>query len=410
MRSMGRGERVTVDEGLALIRRHVGPLGSEIVQVGQALGRITAAPIIARRTVPGFRAAAMDGYAIRSADVAHAAPDHPVQLTVTDRAPAGARARTIVLGGACSIGTGAPIPDGADAVVMYENVIAADGNTIVSSAVRPGLNIREVGEDAVDGGAVGGPGISVTPDVIAALAAYNVQQVELVRQPTLSLIVTGSELARDDAQDQTANILDSNGPMIQAQAALLGLPLRYFGTVRDDPAAIDAALDRASGCDADMVISTGGASQGEQDYVREALIRRNANIIFHGLSMRPGKPILFALLPDGRPFFGLPGNPVSACIGMRFFVSNALRAMLGLPEERGLEISCDEAGREGATLFLRARLSSSGGGELRAETDFDQRSHILSSLISATWWVRVDRADGLAKCLAFPKHMTFNPR
>lgn len=406
---MGRGERVTVDEGLALIRRHIAPLGSEIVPVGQALGRITAAPIIARRTVPSFRAAAMDGYAIRSADAEQAAPGLPVQLTVTGRAPAGSKAQTILRGGACSIGTGAPIPDGADAVIMHENVIAADGTIIVKSPVKSGLNIREVGEDAVDGGAVGGPGISVTPDVIAALAAYDVRQVELMCQPRLALIVTGSELARD-ALDQTATILDSNGPMIRAQAASLGLPIHDIGTVPDDPAALDAALDRAFASDADMVISTGGASHGEQDYIREALIRRNANIIFHGLSMRPGKPILFALLPDGRPFFGLPGNPVSACIGMRFFVSNALRAMLRLPEEHGLEISCDEAGREGTTLFLRARLSCSVGGGLRAETDFDQRSHILSSLISATWWVRVDRADSVATCVAFPKHMTFNPR
>lgn len=406
---MGRGERVTVDEGLALIRRHIGPLESEVVQVGQALGRITAAPIIARRTVPSFRAAAMDGYAIRSADVAHAAPDRPVQLTVTDRAPAGVQAQAIVRGGACSIGTGAPIPDGADSVIMYENVIATDGSIIVSSTVKSGLNIREVGEDAVEGGAVGGRGISVTPDVIAGAAAYDVQQLEMMCQPRLALIVTGSELARD-ALDQTAIILDSNGPMIRAQAASLGLPIRDIGTVPDNPAALDAAFDRALASDADIVISTGGASHGEQDYIREALIRRNANVIFHGLCMRPGKPILFAHLPDGRPFFGLPGNPVSACIGMRFFVSNALRAMLGLPEEQGLEIACSEAGREGTTLFLRARLSSSAAGDLHAETDFDQRSHILSSLISATWWVRVDRADGVTKCVAFPKHMTFDPR
>lgn len=407
---MGRGERISVDEGLRLIRDHIGVLESEMVDVGQALGRVTAAPIIARRTVPSFRAAAMDGYAVRSADVAHAREDAPVELTVTHRAPAGTRASAVGSGGACGIGTGAPVPDGADAVIMYENVIAATGKIVIVAPAKPGLNIREVGEDASAGNAVGGAGLSITPDVMAALSAYDVRQVELVRRPRLALFVTGSEIESENTPNSSATILDSNGPMIRAQAACLGLPFHDFGTVADDPTALDAALDRAVSSDADLIISTGGASHGEKDYVRDALIRRGARIIFHGLSMRPGKPILFALLADGRPFFGLPGNPVSACIGMRFFVSQALRAMQGLAEERGLITSCHEAGRDGTTLFLRGRLSTSHSEGLRVETDFDQRSHILSSLIAATWWIRLDRAGDEVTCRAFPKAMTFDPR
>lgn len=405
---MGRGERVDVDEALALIRRHIPVLACETVGTERALGRVTAAPIVARRTVPSFRAAAMDGYAVRSADLASAASDKPIGLTIAGRAPAGMQAPPINHGDACSIGTGAPVPEGADAVIMYENVIAADGKILVTAPVRPGLNIREIGEDAVAGTAVAGPGILITPDVIAALAAYDVRQVELVRQPKLALVVTGSELARGAGHEKAAAILDSNGPMIRAQAAALALPLADIGTVPDDPAELDAGFDRALASGADIILSTGGASQGERDFVREALIRRGARIVFHGLAMRPGKPILFALLPDGRPLFGLPGNPVSACIGMRFFVSQALRAMLGLPEEKGLEIACDDAGRDGTTIFLRGSLSQTPTGHLQAQTDFDQRSHILSSLIGANWWFRIDRNAGAATCRAFPKQMRFD--
>jgi molybdopterin molybdotransferase len=397
-------ERISVDDGLDLIRRTVRPLAIETVALDRALGRVTAAPIVAGRSVPGFRAAAMDGFAIRSADVELATADSPVSLPLSARAHAGTWPTPLDPGHACSIGTGAPIPQGADSVVMIEHVRVVqsghDHSVRIAAPVRPGLNIREIGEDAVQGRSVIGSGAVITPDIVAGLTAYGLARIPVFRAPTLALIVTGSELA--PAADQ-AGIIDCNGPMIAAYAASLGAGLGSRETVEDAADVLDRALDHACAGDCDIVITTGGASSGEHDFVRAALKRRHADILFDGLAMRPGKPILFALLPDGRPFFGLPGNPVSACIGMRFFVSQALRALCLLPEEKGMIVVSGEPGRDGVTLFLRGRLGQSADHRLRIDTDLDQRSHVLSSLMAADSWLRVDRVDGQARHLAFAK-------
>ena len=406
---MGR-ERISVDEGLALIRRHVRLNPSEVIAVDDALGRVTASPVYAGRTVPAFRAAAMDGYAVRSEDVRTATADVPIRLPVCGRASAGTWPAPLSPGAACSIGTGAPVPDGADSVVMIEQVTMTndrDGTSIsITSPAKPGLNIRETGEDAVEGERVLESGKVVTPDVVAGLAAYGVSKIEVAQRAKLALIVTGSELAEASSADcGRAGIIDSNGPMIRAYAAAIGASVLPLGTVEDAMEALDEAFDRACATEADIVLTTGGASHGEQDFVRTVLERRKASVLFDGLSMRPGKPILFALLADGRPFFGLPGNPVAACIGMRFFVAQAVRVMLGLPDESGRTADSSEAGREGTTLFLRGRAGQCADHRLRVDTGIDQRSHILSSLIAADSWLRVDRVDGRARHLAFSKSL-----
>jgi molybdopterin molybdotransferase len=400
---MGRGKRLSVDQGLALIRDCVRRLGSETVGIERALGRVTAAPIVAQRTVPSFRAAAMDGFAVRSADVAAATPQTPVRLPISAKVPAGTWPPSLGTGKACGIATGAPVPEGADCIVMIEHVeVDAEQSCVaISAPARSGLNVREIGEDAIEGKHIAQAGLVITPDVIAGLAAYGLSKIEVVRSPRLALVVTGSELV--PAQDDRAGIVDSNGPMIRAYAASIGMDVQSLGPIEDTAEAVDQALDQALSSNADIILTSGGASHGERDCVLDALTRRNARILFHGLSMRPGKPIIFALLTDGRPFFGLPGNPVSACIGMRFFVFHALRAMLDLPEQAGVPVESDEPGREGVTLFLRGRLSQ-GGGQLPAvDTGLDQRSHVLSSLMQADTWIRVDREQAAVRHLAYPK-------
>jgi molybdopterin molybdotransferase len=242
------------------------------------------------------------------------------------------------------------------------------------------------------------------------MAAFGITQAEVVRSPRLGLIITGSEVAGDEATLDPASIIDANGPMIAATAMSVGAKICASERVSDTLEALDAAFDRACATDADIVITTGGASHGDYDFIRAALESRGARILFHGLSMRPGKPILFALLADGRPFFGLPGNPVSACIGMRFFVGQALRVMLGLGDERGLGVVSNEKGREGTSLFLRGTFESLDGGALRFGTPGDQRSHILTSLMAADGWLRVDRSGGKTVCAAFLKTLHFGTR
>jgi molybdopterin molybdotransferase len=193
--------------------------------------------------------------------------------------------------------------------------------------------------------------------------------------------------------------------MIAAYAATMGSKVLSLGIVPDRLDALGEAFDRATTSNAGIIVTTGGAAQGERDLVRVALEQRGAQIIFHGLAMRPGKPVLFAILPDGRPFFGLPGNPVSASVAMRFFVAQGVRAMLGLPNETGFACTHDVPGRDGVTLFLRGCRRSNANGRLTVDLERDQRSHILSSLIAADHWLVVDHIDGKPRYTAYPKHL-----
>lgn len=399
---MGSG-RIGVDEGLALIREHVRLLGSETLPVVSALGRVVATPVISNRSVPGFRAAAMDGFAVRSEDLHSASADRPVILSVVAHVAAGDAPPPILQGQAVIIGTGARIPVGADAVVMIEHVRAyrnhRDEQALFDTSARPGLNIREIGEDAEAGRRVLEIGALVTPDVIGGLLSYGVTDIEVVQIPTLALLVTGSELA-GQGDGAPAAVVDSNGPMIAAMATELGLQVAGPKIVPDDVDIMHAAIANMIAGPSDIMVTTGGASKGERDLVRSTLEALGARIWFHGLSMRPGKPLLFATLPDGRPVFGLPGNPVSANVAMRFFVTGAIRAMQGRPPEQGMLVATTEAGREGLTLFLR---SNAPAPDAPINGDLDQRSHILSSLMVAEFWRRIDREGDCVRCLFFSK-------
>jgi len=384
-------ERLSVDQGLELIHGQCRPLAEEDIAVDAALGRVLAAPGIAQRDVPGFRASAMDGYAVRTTDLAS-------KPRISGEIAAGCAPRVLPQGEAMRISTGAPVPAGADQIVARECARMEDGRLIVDPSCCQSANIRLAGEDMTAGAMLLPAGTVMTPDRIGALLAAGVTRVAVRRLPTVALLSTGSELT---AADPDVRVIDSNGPMIASAVASLGLAARRFGAVADDPAMIDAALDQTL---EDIVISSGGVSVGEHDLIRSAIERRGAKILFHGLAMRPGKPILFAVLPDGRLFFGLPGNPVAALVGFRFFVTAALRSLLGLEREHGIEARADVDGRPATTLFLRSRTSRCPDGSLCIKTaGLDQRSHVLSSVAAADSWLRVDQRDNEVACRLFEK-------
>jgi molybdopterin molybdotransferase len=401
--------RHSVVEGLALIRRHVRLIAPDVLATHDALGAITAAPILAKRTVPSFRAAAMDGYALSSDDSVFATSTVPVALPLAGGHFPGSPPTSHIAGFASIIGTGAPLPDGADSIVLLELAERRSGRggseVLIRGPVRAGMNVRQIGEDMVVGHNVMDAGRMITPDALAGLTAYGISELPVRRAPELALIVTGSELAPTSEALGPTHIVDSNGPMIAAYAATMGSKVLSLGIVPDRLDALGEALDRATSSNAGIIVTTGGAAQGERDLVRVALEQRGAQIIFHGLAMRPGKPVLFAILPDGRPFFGLPGNPVSASVAMRFLVAQGVRAMLGLPDEIGFACSHDAPGRDGVTLFLRGRRRSHADGRLTVDLESDQRSHILSSLIAADHWLVVDRLQGETRYSAYPKQL-----
>ncbi|GGI81270.1 molybdopterin molybdenumtransferase MoeA [Polymorphobacter multimanifer] len=380
-----------------MIRATVKTLGSEIVPVASAAGRVTASPVHAGADTPRFPASAMDGYAVASHDLAVATLAAPVLLPLGPMVPAGTTPPPLARGTAVPIATGAPVPPGADAVVMRETATLYGDRVAICRPAAPGHNVRAIGEDCSTGSLVLAAGVRIPPDAVGVLTAFGIRHVGVRRQPCLALLATGSELGPGDERASGAELVDSNSPMIAACAAAAGLACTLVGRVADSPAALDAALATAlAPGSGDIILSTGGVSVGRFDLVRDRLEALGASVLFHGIAMRPGKPLLFALLPDGRPYFGLPGTPLAALVAFRFFVAAALRQMLGLPPETGIAVHEHPAGRPGITLFLRGRRGRDSGKGLVVDTDLDQRSHILHSLLDADCWLRIDDSDAAA--------------
>ncbi len=403
---MADNGRVSVQAALALIEASVRPLErSEIVPVGAgAIGCLTAADVHVRRDVPPADVSAMDGFALRSADVWNASADLAIGLRLAPPIPAGSGPRLLLPGEAAPISTGAVVPSGADAVLVKERAKVADGALVLSEAVDAGANVRIRGEDFRTGSLLLARGSMLTAEAIGALAACGIRDVVVRSMPSIALWSTGSELVGEDGGAFEPGTIDSNRPMIEAACAEARIPCHFMGRVRDDLTEATALFTQAmSSPIGDILVTTGGISAGDYDFVRSALEERGGKVLFHGMNMRPGKPLLFALLPDGRPFFGLPGNPVSALVGFRFFVATAIRRMLGLGREAGVPVETDAAARAGMTLFLKGQRIDS-----RWTTEgLDQRSHVLSSVLAADGWLRVEQSeDGAASSSVFPKAVT----
>lgn len=384
-----RPERPSFDDALAIIRAHSASVGVERVALVDAVQRVTATQVSAASDYPRFDAAAMDGFAFAAADTAGAGADRPVLLDLAGSVRAGISPGIHAPGTACRISTGAPVPAGCDYVLPHEEARLAREALVIASALPPGRNVRRRGEDAMAGAAVLAPGTRVTPAMIGALACYGVETLDVARRPAIALLPTGDELLARPSAEQPAAIFDANSVMLTALLRAQGIEPYRAAPVGDDVAQIEAAIAAAS--DSAIIVTTGGASGGDHDHLAQALMRLGATVHFHGVRMRPGKPLLFATLPDGALFFGLPGNPVAALLGARFFLGAALRAMLGEPAEGGTVVEMESDHRPDTTLFLKAFRHPGGDVDILA----DQRSHTLRPLIDANCWVVVDTtSDG----------------
>ncbi len=392
-------EKISVAEALDRIEHHIFPSAPHRIAIeAEAEGHVLAVPATAAADTPRFDCSAMDGFALLSRNTLTATASEPVSLALADDIPAEAVPAALQPRTAAPINTGAPIPECADTVVAKEYCHVVDGRLQLREPVAAGRNVRRRGEDAPVGSLVASAGTSLSPALIGALLSYGVSHIEARRPPRIDIIATGSELAAQFGGDSSARI-DSNGPMIGAMCRSLGLQYRVMGSVCDDLQQLSRRfLTLGKESQADILISTGGVSVGAHDHVREALDTIGARIIFHGVAMRPGKPILFALLPDGRPFFGLPGNPVAALVGFRFFVLAAIRRMLGLERERGTPVNGVVSARPGTTLFLRGRRQDIHG---RLELSADQRTHVLGSMARSDCWVRLENDGGASRAVCF---------
>jgi molybdopterin molybdotransferase len=355
---------LTVEQALEAILSRVQPLGSEHVDVLASLGRVLAQPVVSRREIPPWANSSMDGYAVRAQDTGGG-----VVLSVVGRVEAGAiPARPVGRGEAMRIFTGAPLPEGADAVVPQEDVEADDGHIALRGGVERAAYVRPRGEDVRVGDQVLEAGTLLTAAEIGLLATLGQGQVRVYRRPRVAILSTGNELADLGTEPGPGQIPNTNTYSLMAQVLEAGGQPASLGVVPDRLDAIEERIRDAR--DADVLVSSAGVSVGE-------------------VSMRPGKPITFGSL-GGRPVFGLPGNPVSAMVTFELFVRPALLKMAGRrrltrPRVRARALApVDNPGsRRG---YLRVRLEATADG-LGARLTGGQGSAILSSMVAA---------DGLA--------------
>jgi molybdopterin molybdotransferase len=374
---------LTVEEALEAILGRVSVLGTERVDVVGAWGRVLAEAVVSRREIPPWPNSSMDGYAVRAADTGRGAA-----LAVVGRVEAGGLpARAIGRGEAMRIFTGAPLPEGADAVVPQEDVEGGGDRIALRGALERAAYVRERGEDVRIGDRVLEPGTLLTAAEVGLLATLGHGQVRVYRRPRVAILSTGNELADLGTEPGPGQIPNTNTYALMAQVLEAGGDPISLGVAPDRLEAIEERVRAAR--DADVLVSSAGVSVGELDLVRDALTKAGAELHLWRVSMRPGKPITFGSL-GGRPVFGLPGNPVSAMVTFELFVRPALLKLAGrrrLARPRvhatALESVPNPGSRRG---YLRVRLERIEQG-LGARLTGEQGSAILRSMVAA---------DGLA--------------
>ena len=367
---------VSVAEARELILGSVPQLGTETVGLGEAAGRVLAEEIRAGVQIPPADNSAMDGYAVRAADVASV----PALLEVVEDLPAGKRSqRKLGAGEAARIMTGAAMPEGADAVVMVEDTAVEGPRVRIHRSAKLGQHVRRAGEDVRPGLVVAEPGATLRAPLVGMLAALG--------RSVVAVLATGDELVEPDRLRDDGRIVSSNSWALCAGLREIGAEPVYLGIAPDEPDEIERRFRAALGCDA--VISTGGVSVGDRDWIKQVLAGLGGRMRLWRVRLKPGAPLAFVMV-GSRPVFGLPGNPVSTLVTFEQFVRPALLRMMGhekvFRRVASARLEADYKKPAGRAHFVRVNLAQRGG-ELWARESGEQGSNILLAL---------GRADGLA--------------
>ncbi len=373
----------TVEEHRAAVLRLVGPLPPRCLPVGRALGLVLAEDVVAAVDLPGADNSAMDGYAVRAADLAGAASQAPVVLPVDGDIAAGDTRRHVLRRGhAMRIMTGAPLPAGADAVVPVELTDGGATRVEVRVSPEPGRHLRRRGEDVVAGDLLLRAGTRLGPGHLALAAAANVAEVAVHPRPRVAVVSTGDELVPPGAVLEHGQVVDSNHVMLCALVEAAGGEVAGAAHVRDDPVALRRLLDDLPGAP-DLLLTSGGVSMGAYDTVKEVLTA-DGGVEFVQVAMRPGMPQGCGVVgTTGTALVTLPGNPVSSFVSFHVFVLPALRRLAGLDADADGSFEAVAAagwstapGKVEATRVVedRGRVRPSGG----------QGSHVLGALAGAT--------------------------
>lgn len=363
--------------------------GTERVELRRSLFRTLAEQIVSPVNVPGHRNSAMDGYAIRYEDLASTPPK---KLNVVGTAMAGEPyPRSLESGQSVRIMTGAVVPEGADTVIMQEQVVRDGDEIAINGEHRCGENVRHLGEDLKQGETVLYPGQWIGSAELGLLASLGCVEVTVRRQPRIAFFSTGDELKSLGQNLDAGEIYDSNRYTLYGMLTALGVDVLDMGVIEDQPEALDKAFTMAARS-ADMIITTGGVSVGEADYVKQVL-DRVGQVGFWKIRMKPGRPLAYGTIGE-TAFFGLPGNPVSVMVCFRQFVQPVIKRMQGreqvLPVSVEVECRSTLKKRPGRAEFQRGILRSDESGELFVESTGSQGSGILRSMHEANCFILLE--------------------
>lgn len=372
---------LTADEALARILEGVAPTAPETVDLIAAAGRVLAEDVVATLTQPPFDGSAMDGYAVVSADVANV----PATLTVVGEAQAGRGLHgTLEAGQAARIFTGAPIPAGADTVVIQENTERDGDKVVVREPAKAGANVRKAGGDFHKGARLLQAGHRLDAGAIMLAAAAGYGRLEVRRKPRVAILATGDELVEPGTAPGPDQIVSSNTYGLAALIERAGGTAQPLGIAPDDRTAIEAQIKAAHG--ADLLVTIGGASVGDRDLVRPALDACGMALDFWKVAIRPGKPMLFGRMGPTR-VLGLPGNPISCLVTARVFLVPLLDRLLGRrepPAPTATAILTHDLGPNGPRQhYMRAKLETGEAGVVRVTALPGQDSSFVAGLAEA---------------------------
>lgn len=372
------------------------PVETERIPLSQCGGRILAQEVTAQENIPSFDRSPYDGYALRAADTASASNAAPVTLRVLEEIPAGAvPVKTVTEGTAAKVLTGVPIPDGADAVIMYEKTEFTKDHVTLFQPVKPGANIIRVGEDVQKGTLLAHWGDLIDPGLAGTLAAQGVFTPLIYKKPRVAILSTGSELVEADAAPENGKIRNSNRYMLEAALKQLGCETVYLGIAGDS--VIDIAVRLNKGLlECDAVVTTGGVSVGDYDLTPAAMEASGVKILFRGVDMKPGMACAYGVR-DGKLVCGLSGNPASSLTNFYAVALPALKKLTGrrdyLPQEISVTLPAGFGKESTKTRFLRGELELKDG-VVGITLPKDQGNVVLSSAIGCNVMAVVPAGSG----------------
>jgi molybdopterin molybdotransferase len=384
-----------VTKAREVIARFLTPVtATERVNVRAALGRVLAEDVVSPLDVPAHDNSAMDGYAVRFADLK---PDGEVALRSIGSSFAGAPFKGSLAAGQCvRIMTGGVVPQGADTIVMQEHVKAAQDRVTVGPGHKKGQNLRRAGEDLKTGQIALKRGLPLRPAEVGLISSLGIGEVIVYRRLRVAFFSTGDELVSIGTQPAAGQIYDSNRYTIYGMLTRLGCEVLDMGVVRDDPKLLEKAFHDAAAA-ADVVITSGGVSVGEADFVKD-LLNKLGEVVFWKIAMKPGRPLAYGRIGAAH-FFGLPGNPVSVMVTFYQFVRDALLVLSGrdpVPPLPTFRIPCTSSLKKapGRTEFQRGILSQDASGNWSVRVTGEQGSGILRSMAEANCFIILPDTQG----------------